>query len=150
VTRLGLLDQELPAGQTVIAEKTRLFCATYPPVFLHCGWRTRGTWIWNRFRGLRGVTGYYEPLGEQLAQVRAATSASMNAESWPSGHRGLDRPYFDEYWPLLRTVGMGVRGYQTRFATGDFFAAPDTTLPELQLYLGGLLSASAERGEQPC
>jgi hypothetical protein len=149
VTHFGLVDQELPAGQTGIAEKTRLLCATYPPVFLHCGWRTRGTWIWNRFRGLRGVTGYYEPLGEQLAQVRTDTLAAINAESWPSGHRGLDRPYFDEFRPLLRTDGMGVRGYQTRFATGDFFAAPDSALPELQLYLRELLNASAERGEQP-
>ena len=50
-----------------------------PPVFLHCGWRTRGTWLWNRFRTAPGITGYYEPLSEALGSVRRTTLAQHNA-----------------------------------------------------------------------
>jgi hypothetical protein len=121
----------------------------HPPVFLHCGWRTRGTWIWNRFREMPGVVGYYEPLGEPLAGLRPARVAAMTAESWASGHAGLARPYFDEYRPLLRPGLPGVRGYQTRFATADFFASPDARLNDLADYLRGLLDAARRRGEQP-
>jgi hypothetical protein len=96
-----------------------------------------------------GVTAYYEPLGDPLARIRLNTLASMNAGSWPSGHRGVDRPYFEEFRPLLRPGRSGVRGYRSRFATGDFFAGPDAELPELDEYLRSLLHAARERGDQP-
>jgi hypothetical protein len=121
----------------------------HPPAFLHCGWRTRGTWVWDRFRGIHDVAGYYEPLAEPLAWLRPGTLASINAESWPSGHRSLNRPYFDEFRSLLKRNGFGVQGYHTRFATDDFFATPDTALPELDQYLRRLIRTAQERGEQP-
>jgi hypothetical protein len=96
-----------------------------------------------------GVAGYYEPLNEMLASVRSGTLASINGESWPSGHRSLDRPYFDEYRPPLKRNGSGVQGYYTRFAVDDFFAAPDTALPELDHYLRRTIRTAEERGEQP-
>jgi hypothetical protein len=149
MTHFAFLNQEVPAAHTVFADDANTLASTHPPVFLHCGWRTRGTWIWNRFRGMPGVTAYYEPLGDPLARIRLNTLASMNAGSWPSGHRGVDRPYFDEFRPLLRPGRQGVRGYQSRFATADFFAAPDAELPELYAYLRSLLHVAQERGDQP-
>jgi hypothetical protein len=98
---------------------------------------------------MHGVAGYYEPLNEMLASVRSGTLASINCESWPSGHRSLDRSYFDEYRPLLKRNGKGVAGYHTRFAADDFFAAPDAALPELDHYLRRLIGTAQERGEQP-
>jgi hypothetical protein len=98
---------------------------------------------------MHGVAGYYEPLHETLASVRSGTLASMTGENWPSGHRGLDRPYFDEFRPLLNRNGPGVEGYHTRFAADDFFTAPDTALPQLDHYLRRLIRTAQERGEQP-
>jgi hypothetical protein len=149
VNHLALPDQEAPASRAKIDVNGRLPLLAHPPVFLHCGWRTRGTWIWDRLRRIDGVAAYYEPLHEMLASVRSRSLATINGESWPSGHRGLDRPYFDEFRPLLKRNGQGVRGYHTRFATDDFFAAPDAALPELDYYLRRLICAAQERGEQP-
>jgi hypothetical protein len=149
VGHLTLSDQETQAGNTVIATGVRLHPLAHPPVFLHCGWRTRGTWVWDRFRRMHSVACYYEPLHETLASVSSDTLASINGESWPSGHRGLDRPYFDEFRPLLKRNGPGVDGYHTRFAADDFFAEPDTALPELDHYLRRLIRTAQERGEQP-
>jgi hypothetical protein len=145
----ALPDHKVLASPTIIAADARRQTSAHPPVFLHCGWRTRGTWVWNRFRRMQGVTGYYEPLGEALARLRLSTLASITAESWPSGHRGLARPYFEEYRPLLKPGRPGVRGYQTRFDTGEFFATPDTEQPELDIYLRGMLHSAQECGSQP-
>jgi hypothetical protein len=146
---LAAPDQGMSANQRDLAEVSSRHSSGPPPIFLHCGWRTRGTWIWNRFRGLRGVTGFYEPLSEILAEVTPSTLASISPSTWASGHQDLDRPYFDEFGSLLSAGHPGVPGYQTRFATSDFFAAPDSALPELYQYLRMLLQAARERGEQP-
>jgi hypothetical protein len=137
-------DQEMP-----VVENTSSLSSARPPVFLHCGWRCRGTWIWNRFRELRGVAGFYEPLSETLARLRLSGLAAITAESWPSGHVGVSRPYFDEYRPLLRHGRAGVPGYQARFATTEFFATANAARPELHSYLRGLVNFAQERGEQP-
>jgi hypothetical protein len=149
MTHVAFPGPETPAGASRITEASHLRSSAHPPVFLHCGWRTRGTWIWNRFREMRGVAGYYEPLGEALASLRPGTVDALTADSWPSGHMGLSRPYSDEYRPLLNTGRPGVRYYQTRFATGDFFARPGTGLPDLEHYLRTLLNTARDRGEQP-
>jgi hypothetical protein len=120
-----------------------------PPVFLHCGWRTRGTWLWNRFRALDGVTAYYEPLAELLVGMRATSLASFAAQTWASGHRGVSRPYFEEFLPLLAPSGRGVQDFDLRFAVEDFFAAPDAALPELAAYLRRLIAVAQAAGAQP-
>ena len=140
----GLAGDSGPAGDHADAHTT-----AWPPVFLHCGWRTRGTWIWNRFRGLDGVTAYYEPLAEQLATLRPATLARINALNWASGHPGVDRPYFDEFRPFLNPRQPGVLGYQRGFATEDFFSGPDAELPELEAWLRQLVRAARAGGRQP-
>ena len=96
MTHVAFPGRETVDRSSRIAEATRYRSSAHPPVFLHCGWRTRGTWIWNRFREMRGVAGYYEPFSETLAKLRPGSVASFTAESWPSGHRDLARPYFDE------------------------------------------------------
>ena len=137
MAHLAFLDQEEhPYGPAFGADAEQRTFA-HPPVFLHCGWRTRGTWVWDRFRKMHGVAGYYEPLNEALAGVRPSRLASITAESWPSGHGCLDRPYFDEFRPLLKPAGLGVQGDRTQFATDDFFAAPDSLLLELDQYICG-------------
>ena len=149
MTHLAFPGRETAPGHTGATEASSLRSSAHPPIFLHCGWRTRGTWIWNRFREMRGVAGYYEPLAEILARLRPDSVATITAESWPSGHRGLARPYFDEYRPFLRAGRNGVRSYRSRFATSEFFAAPDAALPEPEAWLRLLLTTARDRGEQP-
>ena len=149
MTPLDLADPDVRAAPADIVAQAPPSPAGLPPVFLHCGWRTRGTWIWNQFRRQFGIADYYEPLAESLAWIRKGTLASIDADNWPSGHKGLDRPYFDGFRPLLAPTGPGVQGYRTRFATDDFFAAPDTPLPELERYLHRLIDTAQARGEQP-
>ena len=92
MTHVALSDHAIPAGRTGPEDGDRLLSSVHPPVFLHCGWRTRGTWIWNQFRGLDGATGYYEPLAERLAELQPGAPMAISAETWPSGHKGLDCP----------------------------------------------------------
>ena len=68
---------------------------------------------------MHGVAGYYEPLNETLATVRSSTLASINAESWDSGHRGLDLPYFDAFRPHLKRNGLVHRFHETNLLRGD-------------------------------
>lgn len=110
---LALLGRKAQADDVELEADGRLQHSPNPPVFLHCGWRTRGTWVWDQFRRVHGVAGYYEPLGETLAWLRPSALASVNAESWPSGHNSLDRPYFGEFRLLLKRNGLGVEGYRT-------------------------------------
>jgi hypothetical protein len=149
MAHLAQFDDMTLTRRPSLARDTRQQPFAHPPVFLHCGWRTRGTWVWNRFRHMDGVAGFYEPLAETLAEIRLGTLASINAESWSSGHSDLDRPYFDAFRPLLKGDKPGVSGYHSRFAIGDFFAAPDAALPDMDRYLRLLLTTAEARGEQP-
>ena len=119
------------------------------PVFLHTGWRTRGTWLWSRFRALPGTACFYEPLAEELASISQAAIASHDPGNWPSGHPPLHQPYFSEFRPLLRTVTRGVVHYDTKFAVAGFFAEPDAPMPGLRDYLDLLLRTAYVEGAQP-
>lgn len=120
-----------------------------PPVFLHAGWRTAGTFLWSRFRALDGILGYYEPLHESLAAVSASTLAEHGPQRWASGHPQLARSYFEEFAPLLRSIAPGVRAYRSTFATDDFFAGPDAALPALAGYVRLLLERAHAENRQP-
>jgi hypothetical protein len=119
------------------------------PVFLHTGWRTRGTWLWSRFRTLAGTTCFYEPLSEDLATLSPAAIETCDPGSWSSGHPPLHRPYFSEFHPLLKTVARGVRHYDPAFAVTGFFAGPDAAMPELRDYIALLLRTAHAEGSQP-
>jgi hypothetical protein len=119
------------------------------PVFLHTGWRTRGTWLWSRFRALAGTTCFYEPLAEDLARLTRSAIGAVDAETWASGHPLLQRPYFAEFRPLLKTVARGVQHYDPRFAVNGFFAEPDAAMPDLRDYIDLLLRTAHADGGQP-
>jgi hypothetical protein len=118
------------------------------PVFLHTGWRTRGTWLWSRFRALAGTTCFYEPLTEELATLCPTAIESCEPASWSSGHPPLHRPYFTEFRPLLKSVARGVQHYDPRFALAGFFAEPEAAMPALRDYIELLLrTAHADCGQ---
>jgi hypothetical protein len=120
-----------------------------PPVFLHTGWRTRGTWLWSRFRTLAGTTCFYEPLAEDLTGLSPTSIQARDAESWPSGHPHLPQPYFTEFRPLLKSAKRGVLHYDPAFAVVGFFAEPDAALTDLRDYIDLLLRTAQARGGQP-
>jgi hypothetical protein len=123
--------------------------AAYPPVFLHTGWRTGGTWLWSRFRTLPGVLGYYEPLHPDLATLDHARIDRREELHWTSGHPILHAPYFEEFRPLMNDGMAGVHRFQPCFATENFFAPAYAELSELSDYLRGLLQSAEVRGRQP-
>ncbi len=118
---------------------------TVPAVFLHTGWRSGGTWLWSQCRDKPGVRGFYEPLHEGIADLRAADIARLRPGAWRSSH-GDTAPYFQEYSNLLHPGGRGVLRYQRRFAFDGFFLDPEADDPELEAYLDGLLDSQAALG----
>jgi hypothetical protein len=121
----------------------------HPPVFLHTGWRTGGTWLWSRFRTLPGVVGYYEPLHPDLATLDHVRIDKLDERHWKSGHATLHAPYFEEFRPLLNDGAAGIRGFQSQFATENFFFPARAAFPELSEYLRGLLLNALAQGKQP-
>ncbi len=121
-----------------------------PPraIFLHAGWRSRGTWLWDRLRAEAGVKAYYEPLHENLAVLNRAEINHFRPDSWGSGH-GDSAPYFKEFADLLSPRGRGVRLYQRRFAFDDFFMPPNRADPGLEAYLRELLAVAQAEGRRP-
>jgi hypothetical protein len=121
----------------------------HPPVFLHAGWRTGGTWLWSRFCTLPGVLGYYEPLHPDLATLDHVRIHKLDERHWTSGHPTLHAPYFEEFRPLLNDGAAGIRRFRSQFATKDFFSPVRADFPELSEYLRGLLLNALAQGRQP-
>jgi hypothetical protein len=117
-------------------------------VFLHAGWRTCGTWLWEALRESAGVRAYYEPLHEDLHTLDRAALARFSPASWDSGH-SPGAPYFNEYAPALRRSGRGIAGYDPRFAFDDFFRDPGDDDPALRAYLAGLIESARAEGRIP-
>lgn len=107
-------------------------------LFLHAGWRSAGTWLWQKLRAAPGNMGFYEPLHEYLPYISAAELTRLSPQSWDSRHGDTATPYFAEYAPLLRSEGHGVKLALPRFAYGRFFqgAEPDAALTA---YIGQLI-----------
>ncbi len=139
-------DAAEPAGLPSEGGAARL---ARPPVFLHAGWRTAGTFLWSRFRAFPGVLAYYEPLHESLAAITPATLPRHGPQLWASGHPQLRRSYFDEFAPLFRKSTTGVRAYRRAFATDDFFAGSDADLPALKGYVRLLVERARAGSKQP-
>jgi hypothetical protein len=118
------------------------------PVFLHCMWRTGGTYLFSRFREEPRYYCYYEPLHEALAEldepmIRRHAGADVAREM---SHPVLEEPYFAEYRPLLAPNGRGVRDYEERFAIRSFFKVRDRSLVR---YLTHLLQQARHERRQP-
>jgi hypothetical protein len=121
-------------------------------IFLHSGWRSCGTWLWEALRECRTVRAYYEPLHEDLDSLDRAALTRFSPGSWDSGH-SPGAPYFAEYLPRLRHNMFGdrpgIRGYEQRFAFDDYFRDPDDDDPALHAYLQGLIEAARAEGRVP-
>jgi hypothetical protein len=116
-------------------------------IFLHAGWRSCGTWMWERLRDSPGIRGFYEPLHEDLSTLKPRDVGLLRPDSWQSGH-GTGAPYFAELAPLLKRGG-GVRGHRAGFAFDGYFAAADADEAALQTYLRGLMASAAAENRLP-
>jgi hypothetical protein len=119
------------------------------PVFLHSGWRTAGTWLWSQFRRHEAALGLYEPLNESLATMTLRTLPLMRPAASDSRHPETDRPYFEEYAPLLSAKRSGVAGYRPEFAYDTFFMEASESAPALRAYIESLLELGRESGATP-
>jgi hypothetical protein len=115
------------------------------PVFLHCGWRSGSTYIWNKFRAQDDFLAFYEPFHERLARCSAASILRDTEQAWDSRHPRLNAPYFAEYLPLLS--GKGVARYEERFAVRRYFLPTQQPLDEAA-YLASLLRLAQSSGKR--
>jgi hypothetical protein len=115
------------------------------PVFLHGGWRCGSTYVWNRFRQSPHTLCYYEPFHEVLRRCTPKKIHRDTSSNWNSRHPPLDRPYRDEYLPLLG-LRRGVRRYHDDFAVARYFPSKDALAPEVR-YLSRLLHHGARAGK---
>ena len=90
------------------ASRAAQHCSAVAGIFLHSGWRSCGTWMWERLREHPGIRGFYEPLHEDLGTLKPRDVGLLRPDSWQSGH-GTGAPYFAEFAPMLQKRG-GVRG----------------------------------------
>ncbi len=117
-------------------------------VFLHSGWRSAGTWIWNAFREQPETMAFYEPLHETLAGLTLEGLPEIHPDSWESKH-ALTRPYFEEYTALLRPRKQGVLGFDRSFSFDRYFALPQDDEHKLYAYLSNLLELAHASGKMP-
>ncbi|HEY3786683.1 MAG TPA: hypothetical protein VGL55_15505 [Steroidobacteraceae bacterium] len=120
----------------------------WPHLFLHGGWRCGSTYIWSKFRGLPNAACFYEPFHEGLSRATRKRIRRNTPVAWKSRHPILERPYWDEYLPLLRKgIRRGVRGHRRDFAVGRYFPGAEGLAPELS-YLETLLGRAQGLGRQ--
>jgi hypothetical protein len=106
-------------------------------IFLHTGWRSSGTWLWEKLRNLPGHHGFYEPLHEFLPSMSATTMATLSPCAWASRHPLISKPYFIEYLPLHN--GQGVAGAKPSFSFDGYFDQPGE---DLHAYIASLCAAT--------
>ena len=116
-------------------------------MFLHGGWRCASTYVWSRFRASPLTTCFYEPFAERLAHSSAKRIGRDTSGGWDSRHPQLSAPYREEYLPLLRRLGRGVRGYHEQLALARYFPCDDLG-PE-RSYLDRLIQHARRRGTHP-
>ncbi len=115
-------------------------------IFLHSGWRTGSTYVWNRFRGLLRTLAYYEPLHERLGNPgRGLTVPHWTPEI--SHHPPLEAPYFAEYQPLIEDGLIGL--FDLAFSYRRFFLSAEDDDPGLMRYLTMLIDHAGARGLTP-
>lgn len=134
--------------RAISARPRRRITGTRPTVFLHSGWRTGSTYVWNKFRRLQGVVAYCEPFHEVHANLDIAQVSILSPNNWQSHHPVLDAPYFAEYTPLLQSEG-GVRHFDPRLSYDWFFEPTGAALALQTLYISSLIDAARSNGLQP-
>jgi hypothetical protein len=118
-----------------------------PAIFLHGGWRSASTYVWSRFRALPETACFFEPFDERLARCTPKRIGRDTAGSWDSRHPLLGAPYRQEYLPLLRIGGRGVRGYREQLALARYFPSDQGVGPETR-YLSRLFRHARADGKQ--
>ncbi|HKS55832.1 MAG TPA: hypothetical protein VJS12_11125 [Steroidobacteraceae bacterium] len=116
-----------------------------PTLFLHAGWRCGSTYIWSKFRAHLDVLAFCEPFSERLARCTPEGIARDTHHAWDSRHPHLTAPYFAEYLPLVKSVG--VARYEERFAIQRYFVPTQQPLEE-EAYLASLLRLADDRDKQ--
>ncbi len=84
-----------------------------------------------------------------LASLDSAMLAKSTSDSWRSGHPKLERPYFAEFSPLLRSGVPGVQGYDEAFSIDRFDGEPLGDAAPLEAYIRLLIDSATRRGEVP-
>ena len=111
-----------------------------PIVFLHSMWRARSTWLFARFRETGRFHCYYEPLNERLATLDASAIALEGPDRGGLRHPPLEGGYWREYEGLLSESGVGIEGFEERFAFHPFDGSN-----EPGAYFGRLIERSPRR-----
>ncbi len=93
--------------------------------------------------------GLYEPLNQSLATLSLRTLSMMRPAASKSRHPDDQRPYFEEFAPLLSSRTSGAAGYRPDFAYESFFMAPDDEFVELRDYIESLLRLARTSGKVP-
>jgi hypothetical protein len=117
-------------------------------IVLHSSWRGASTYVWAKFRGRPDTYCYFEPLSEELATLTA--DAIDRFRPWSFAHHPpLDRPYLDEFRPLLGTSVPGVPAFPAPLAYGRYRADRRAELPELAAYFATLARLAEGFGKRP-
>jgi hypothetical protein len=61
-----------PEGDAVPLDAASPAARRAAAIFMHSGWRSCGTWLWETLRESATVCGYYEPLHEGLGSLDRA------------------------------------------------------------------------------
>lgn len=115
-------------------------------VFLHGGWRTGSTYVWNKFRPQRDCLSFYEPFNELLGSLSPATVFFADPPTAAFHHPDLVLPYFHEYLPLLSAKGHPL--FRDEFAIRNYFVA-DQPLADQQAYVQSLLQLAGKMRKRP-
>jgi hypothetical protein len=115
-------------------------------IFLHSGWRTCSTYVWNKFRRQRACLAFYEPFNDLLGSMSSAGVLMTGRLDTGLRHSGLDQPYFHEYLPVLGEKGHPL--FRDEFVCRNYFVV-DQALADQKLYLDSLLSLAAEAEKTP-
>ena len=118
-------------------------------IFLHCGWRTGGTWLWGRLRAQPGITGFYEPLHEALPSITAPQIGMIKSDNWQSRHTEIGKPYFNEFLSLMRRFNNGVPGAKSEFSFDRYFLSPNDRQADLFRYVEGLCRQARRKHRLP-
>lgn len=115
-------------------------------VFLHSGWRTGSTYVWNKFRQQRAYLAFYEPFNDLLSSMTPVGVLMTSRHDTALRHSGLDLPYFHEYLPLLGEKGHPL--FRDEFVCRNYFVA-DPPLADQKLYLDSLLALADKAKKTP-
>jgi hypothetical protein len=115
-------------------------------IFLHSSWRAASTYVWAKFRQRTDTYCYFEPLNEHLFTLKPEIIDRFVPWAF-ANHPALDAPYLEEFRPLLGP-GVGIAGFPAHLTFGQYCAANDDSLSELESYMADLARLAARLGRR--